>query len=240
MEIQPEIPTVVNNILVGAMIAGMVIGTGGAALAFGVPVALAALVGGIIGGAAGEKLGGAIGEGIGTLFGAPELGKRIGEVAGGFFGSLLGGGIAGRGAGRYWPRTGPPPPEPPPPEPPPPEPPPPEPQPPEPPPPEPPPPEPLPPRSPVIDPSTIAGRTPAEIDQIARNAGLIPRGPDPMNGRGAYVDPVTGEQRILIHPDPTDPSQSHAHVNDPSGHRLDINGNPVDNESPDAHLPLGH
>lgn len=31
----------------------------------------------------------------------------------------------------------------------------------------------------------------------------------------------------------------HAHVNDPSGARLDINGNPVAPESPEAHLPIG-
>jgi hypothetical protein len=66
---------------------------------------------------------------------------------------------------------------------------------------------------------------------------LIPKGPDPQGGQGAYIDPVTGEQRILIHPvDPT--SGPHAHVNDPSGQRLDINGNVVPPDSPAAHLPL--
>jgi RHS repeat-associated protein len=90
--------------------------------------------------------------------------------------------------------------------------------------------------SPSIHPSEVAGKTPAEIDAIANEKGLIPKGPDPMNGRGSYVDPVTGEQRILSHPNADTP---HAHVNDPSGTRLDINGNPVPPESPGAHIPIG-
>lgn len=90
--------------------------------------------------------------------------------------------------------------------------------------------------SPIINPANIAGKTPAEIDAAANEAGLIPKGPDPMNGQGAYVDPVTGEQRILSHPDADIP---HAHVNDATGQRLDINGNPVPAESPAAHLPIG-
>ena len=73
--------------------------------------------------------------------------------------------------------------------------------------------------SPTIDPGDIAGKSPQEIDQAARNAGLVPKGPDPMAGKGAYVDPVTGEQRVLIHPDGPNP---HAHVNDPAGNRLNI------------------
>ena len=55
-----------------------------------------------------------------------------------------------------------------------------------------------------------------------------------MNGKGAYVDPVTGVQRILIHPD-----HREYHVNNPSGERLDIDGNVVDGKSLLAHLPLG-
>jgi len=87
-----------------------------------------------------------------------------------------------------------------------------------------------------INPANISGLKPGEIDALARSMGLIPRGPDPMNGRGSYLDPDTGQQRILSHPDADPP---HAHVNDPSGQRLDINGNSVPAESPDAHLPIG-
>jgi RHS repeat-associated protein len=90
--------------------------------------------------------------------------------------------------------------------------------------------------SPSINPHDVAGKTPAEIDAFAKENGLIPKGPDPMNGRGAYIDPVTGEQRILSHPNADPP---HMHVNDASGARLDINGNIVSPESPDAHLPIG-
>jgi RHS repeat-associated protein len=87
-----------------------------------------------------------------------------------------------------------------------------------------------------INPANISGLRPGEIDALARSMGLIPRGPDPMNGRGSYLDPDTGQQRILSHPDADPP---HAHVNDPSGQRLDINGNSVPAESPEAHLPIG-
>ncbi|MFP3586437.1 hemagglutinin repeat-containing protein [Paraburkholderia sp. SIMBA_055] len=89
--------------------------------------------------------------------------------------------------------------------------------------------------SPRIDPTDVAGKTSQDIAQQAIDQGLIPKGPDPMNGKGAYVDPVTGQQRVLIHPDEPCP---HCHVNDSSGARLDINGNRVPPESPDAHLPL--
>jgi RHS repeat-associated protein len=91
-------------------------------------------------------------------------------------------------------------------------------------------------KSPEIDPGEVAGKSPQEIDQIAKEKGLVPKGPDPMNGKGAYVDPVTGEQRILVHPG----ANGHVHVNDPSGQRLGINGKPVAPESPLAHLPIGH
>jgi RHS repeat-associated protein len=90
--------------------------------------------------------------------------------------------------------------------------------------------------SPKIDPADVSGKSPQEIDQVARNAGLVPKGPDPMSGKGAYIDPVTGEQRVLIHPN--DPAGAHAHVNDPAGNRLDANGNVVPNEDPAAHLPI--
>ena len=50
--------------------------------------------------------------------------------------------------------------------------------------------------SPQIRPGQLAGKTPAEIDQMARSMGLVPQGPDPMNGQGSYTDPVTGNQRI--------------------------------------------
>jgi len=89
--------------------------------------------------------------------------------------------------------------------------------------------------SPYIDPKDVAGKTPSQIDKIANDAGLIPKGPNPQSGQGAYIDPETEEQRILCHPNCDDP---HAHVNDPSGQRLDINGNVVPPESPDAHLPI--
>ena len=91
------------------------------------------------------------------------------------------------------------------------------------------------PKSPVIDPAEVVGKTPAEIDALAKQKGLIPKGPNPSGGKGAYVDPVTGEQRILCHPDGC--GGGHVHVNDPSGQRLGVDGKPVPPESPGAHLP---
>ena len=90
--------------------------------------------------------------------------------------------------------------------------------------------------SPNIDPSDVAGKTPEEIEEIANENGLEPRGPNPKAGEGSYVDPVTGKQRILIHPGAD--CGSHCHVNDAEGNRLDENGNIVAPESPEAHLPL--
>jgi hypothetical protein len=90
-----------------------------------------------------------------------------------------------------------------------------------------------------VKPTDIAGKTPGEIDAIAKEKGLIPKGPNPLEGKGSYVDPVTGKQRVLVHPDAKDPSQSHTHVNNPAGERQDIGGNTVAPESKEAHLPLG-
>lgn len=59
----------------------------------------------------------------------------------------------------------------------------------------------------------------------------LPKGAEPLGGRGSFNDPVTGEQRVLVHGD-------HAHVNDPEGNRVGINGNKVDPKSPEAHLPI--
>jgi RHS repeat-associated protein len=91
-------------------------------------------------------------------------------------------------------------------------------------------------RSPYINPKSVAGKSPSEIDQLARKKGLTPKGSDPMSGKGAYIDPVTGKQRVLIHPDAS--CGPHCHVNNPAGERLNINGQVVPPESPAAHLPL--
>jgi hypothetical protein len=88
-------------------------------------------------------------------------------------------------------------------------------------------------RSPQIEPRQLIGKTAEEIDIYARGIGLIPRGPDPAAGRGSYVDPLTGEQRILIHR-----AEGHFHVNTAAGERLDADGQMVAPEVWAAHLPL--
>lgn len=90
-------------------------------------------------------------------------------------------------------------------------------------------------QSPAISVGEIAGKTPNEIDRIARGKGLIPKGPNPKAGQGAYVDPVTGNQRVLVHPEGASP---HAHVNNPAGQRLGPGNVVVEPESPEAHLPI--
>ncbi len=92
------------------------------------------------------------------------------------------------------------------------------------------------PQSPEINPGEVAGQSPEKIDRIAKDKGLIPKGPNPQAGQGSYTDPVTGKQRILVHPDAD--CGPHCHVNDPEGNRLDESGNKVPPESPEAHLPL--
>lgn len=91
-------------------------------------------------------------------------------------------------------------------------------------------------KSPDIHPQEIAGRTAGEIDGIAKQKGLLPKGPDPASGKGAYVDPVNGNQRVLVHPNAS--CGPHCHVNDVNGKRLDGDGKVVAPESPEAHLPL--
>lgn len=91
-------------------------------------------------------------------------------------------------------------------------------------------------KSPNIDSKDVAGKSPEEIDKLACQKSLTPKGSNPMNGKGSYTDPVTGQQRVLIHPESN--SGPHSHVNNSSGQRLDINGRVVTPESPEAHLPL--
>ena len=90
--------------------------------------------------------------------------------------------------------------------------------------------------SPIIDPADVAGKKIAEIEAVALKAGLLPRGSNPIAGAGSYIDPVTGAQRVLIHAEDDPP---HAHVNNSTGQRLDVNGNVVPRDSPEAHLPIG-
>jgi hypothetical protein len=88
-----------------------------------------------------------------------------------------------------------------------------------------------------ISPNEVIGRTPAQIGARAQQLGLQPRGPDPAMGRGAYIDPQTGVQRILSHPNATPP---HGHVNNPAGLRIGPDGSVVPPNSPGAHLPINY
>jgi hypothetical protein len=92
-----------------------------------------------------------------------------------------------------------------------------------------------------VSPSEVINKTPNEIDKRAKELGLESKGPDPKNGKGAYVDPQTGEQRVLSHPNAVDKNGNpapHGHVNNPDGKRVDATGKVVPNESKPAHLPI--
>jgi uncharacterized Zn-binding protein involved in type VI secretion len=109
LAVTAEVPSWVYHTLLGLMVAGTIIGTGGAALAFGWGAALGGLGLGFLGGVGGGQIGGWAGERIGGLFGNPELGRRIGETGGGLLGSLLGGALGGRLGGKLFPKGGSPP-----------------------------------------------------------------------------------------------------------------------------------
>ena len=86
-----------------------------------------------------------------------------------------------------------------------------------------------------ISPGEVMGKTPSQIDKRAGELGLEGRGPDPAGGRGSYIDPKTGEQRIRVEPNANPP---HGHVNDPQGHPVGPDGSNVSRRSLDAHLPI--
>ena len=81
----------------------------------------------------------------------------------------------------------------------------------------------------------VTGKTPAQIDARAKQLGLQPKGSDPMNGKGSYIDPSTGKQRMLSHPNASPP---HGHVNNAAGQRTNPAGQVVPKDAPDAHLPI--
>jgi RHS repeat-associated protein len=84
--------------------------------------------------------------------------------------------------------------------------------------------------------SEIAGKTPAEIAARAKELGLEPRGPDPAQGKGSFIDPQTGQQRILSHPNAE--SGPHGHVNDIEGQRVGPSGTNVSAGSAEAHIEI--
>ncbi len=62
------------------------------------------------------------------------------------------------------------------------------------------------------------GKTPAQIDKMLRDKGYVPKGPDPLNGKGTYLNPKTGRSFHIDanHPPPKSP---HVGVQRPRGQR---------------------
>lgn len=80
---------------------------------------------------------------------------------------------------------------------------------------------------------------PAEIEAHSKAIGLVPKGPEPINGKGAYVDPATNAARIEIHPKDNLGQPPHAHVYNEQGELVAADGSIAPTrESTEAHLPL--
>lgn len=62
------------------------------------------------------------------------------------------------------------------------------------------------------------GKSADEIDRMFRNKGFDPRGPDPVGGRGGYVNPST-ERSYHIDPNNRYGELPHVDVNRPRGYR---------------------
>jgi hypothetical protein len=62
------------------------------------------------------------------------------------------------------------------------------------------------------------GKTPAQIDEMLRSKGFAPKGPNPVAGKGTYVNPKTGRSVHIDanHPPPKPP---HVSVQRPRGSR---------------------
>ena len=62
------------------------------------------------------------------------------------------------------------------------------------------------------------GKTPQEIDDMFMNKGFSPRGPDPVNGKGGYVNPKTGRS-FHIDENNSFNEPPHVDVNRPRGYK---------------------
>ena len=66
------------------------------------------------------------------------------------------------------------------------------------------------------------GKSPSDIDRMFRSKGYKPSGPDPINGRGGYVNPKT-KRSYYIDPGKTykktGPESPHVDVNRPRGYK---------------------
>jgi hypothetical protein len=74
------------------------------------------------------------------------------------------------------------------------------------------------------------GKTPQEIDRMLKEKGFEPRGPDPVSGKGGYVDPKTGRS---YHIDPG--GQYKKGAEEP---HVDVN-RPPSSDLPKRKYPLG-
>jgi hypothetical protein len=93
--------------------------------------------------------------------------------------------------------------------------------------------------SPEIKPEDLQGKTQAEIEQLAKDKGLVQ---DP-NKPNKYCDPNTGKERLRIDPGHIDRYTGlpfdHPNAAQPHVHGYDLNGDKVrDPDTNDPHFPL--
>jgi RHS repeat-associated protein len=94
--------------------------------------------------------------------------------------------------------------------------------------------------SPEIKPDELSGKTKPELEQLARDKGLVQ---DPKNP-GKWRDPETGKERLLIHPGHIDPQTGLPYNNPnaaaPHTHGFDSRGKKIGNPSNgnDPHFPI--
>jgi hypothetical protein len=93
--------------------------------------------------------------------------------------------------------------------------------------------------SPEIKPEDLQGKTQAEIEQLAKDKGLVQ---DP-NKPNKYRDPNTGKERLRIDPGHIDRYTGlpfdHPNAAQPHVHGYDLNGDKVrDPDTNDPHFPL--
>ena len=65
------------------------------------------------------------------------------------------------------------------------------------------------------------GKTPQQIDQQFKKKGFISKGPDPVKGKGGYVNPVTGRSYHIDDANRYN-EPSHVDVNRPKGYKGDL------------------
>ncbi|MBD5505327.1 MAG: transposase [Lachnospiraceae bacterium] len=85
-----------------------------------------------------------------------------------------------------------------------------------------------------MSPEELSKLTPEQLKELLPEGWKYNQSPD---GRFVHIKDASGNYRIRIDPPDSYTSYDHIHVFDQDGNSLDINGNIVPYDSPDAHIP---